>query len=211
MPLVEPVTTADLPASCPLMCDSFLAWPQHVDVHDPVLVVRLRALHEPEFPVEAIEVYLRPDAKRLAGPERMRPSNRLGHQLAAQPLAPRGFGRQDAADGGFGKLDAGRHEATVSNEHAILCAEQVPASGVRAVHVLERARLLDHEHRGARLQDGVHLERGELAEGRALPRDHTAAFLLATFARCSQVSTTVSGFRDMDSMPSDISHSARSG
>ena len=36
-------------------------------------------------------------------------------------------------------------------------------------------------------------------------------YLLFFFANFNQVSTTVSGFRETDSIPSSINHSARSG
>ena len=92
-----------------------------------------------------------------------------------------------------------------------VAAREVQRSRVGAVHVLEHAVLLHHEDRRARLQDVVDLARGKLVETREPPGDHTAAFGLATLARCSHVSTTVSGLSDIDSMPSCISHSARSG
>ena len=87
----------------------------------------------------------------------------------------------------------------------------MPRMFVGPIQVLEGAFLLDHEDLCTRAQDGVQLAHGELPEGSALPGDHTAALGVVALARCSQVSTTVSGFRDIDSMPSDISHSARSG
>ena len=90
-------------------------------------------------------------------------------------------------------------------------AEKMPALEVRTVEVLERARLLDHEHGRTRPVEVVDLARREVVEARETPGDHAVASGVFAFARCSQVSTTVSGLRDMDSMPSCISHSARSG
>ena len=87
----------------------------------------------------------------------------------------------------------------------------MPACRIGAVHVLEGAILLDHEDRGADLQEVVDLAGRELREGSEAPGDHAVALGAAAFARCSHVSTTVSGLSDIDSMPSAISHSARSG
>src|SRR5690349_12014862 len=100
-------------------------------------------------------------------------------------------------------------------------AQQVPARRIEAVHVLERARLLYDKDAHARLEEVVDLTRAELVERGEAPVDHRrvsipkfgylASATAAAFARCSHVSTTVSGLSDIDSMPSDISHSARSG
>ena len=88
---------------------------------------------------------------------------------------------------------------------------------IYAVHVLEHAILLDDEHIRAQAVEVVDLLRGKLREGREAPDDQdwapacAGAATAAAFARCSHVSTTVSGLSDIDSMPSCISHSARSG
>src|SRR5207248_4652034 len=92
-------------------------------------------------------------------------------------------------------------------------SQQVPALRIRAVEVLERALLLDDENRGAQPVEIVQLLRRELGERREAPGNaHPFAFTeAAAFARCSQVSTTVSGLTGIDSMPSLMRHSATCG
>ena len=88
----------------------------------------------------------------------------------------------------------------------------MPALWIDAVDVLEDAALLDDEGGGARLEEVMDFLRRELREGSEAPLHHFAtAFAEAAFARCNHVSTTVSGLSDIDSIPSAISHSARSG
>src|SRR5687767_8722091 len=110
MPLVDPVTTADLPISAftlPLPSLSFLSGPQHLDVRDAVLDVFVRGALEAEPLVELLQPRLRADAHRLPGPEPLRALQRLGHQHAAEPRAARLLRRDHAADGGLGEFHAG--------------------------------------------------------------------------------------------------------
>src|SRR4051812_44448850 len=76
------------------------------------------------------------------------------------------------------------------------------AARIDPIHVLEDAILLDDEHLDAQAVHVVDLLRRELGERREVPVDQAVCFAPATFARCSHISTTVSGLRDMDSMPS---------
>src|SRR5688572_24702315 len=199
MPLVDPVTTADFPASCLLIVVSCFSsgsreappgrrrprwrrddgpltrFAKHLDVHDAVLVVRLGALHEAEFPVEAVEVPLRPDADVLARPERMDARNRFAHQLAARPGAASLPGRQHAANGRFRILAAGGEEAAVGDERTVVPSQQVPRLQVVAVHVLERAVLFENEDTHPGLVQVVDLPGGEVVEASETPAQHSGA------------------------------------
>src|SRR6476659_2478213 len=105
MPLVDPVTTADLPFSWLPIC-----LPQHFDVHDPVLVVRLRGARESELAVEFFQVLLRADAKRVARPQRLGALDRLAHELPPRSRAASLLRREHAADRRLAVLHARRNE-----------------------------------------------------------------------------------------------------
>src|SRR5215470_12080299 len=100
----------------------------------------------------------------------------------------------------------------------------MPALRIDAVDVLEHAVLLDDEDADAQAVEVVNLDGRQLREASeapgdqedwapagACPRVPLSGAGVTAFARCSHVSTTVSGLSDIDSMPSCISHSARSG
>src|SRR5450631_875510 len=225
MPLVEPVITAPLPLSESAILLPFLflsglpgsrfqrpgRGAQHFDVRDSVLDVRLRGRGEPEILVEALEAMLRADANRTTGPECIRSAQRFRHEFPTAPCSAQRRKRDDAPDGRLRELDSRGDHAAIGDQHFAAPAQQMPRARIDAVHVLERAILLDHEDLGAQLQEVVDFARRELVEVSESPADHAVALGAAAFARCSHVSTTVSGFNEIDSMPSAMSHSARSG
>src|SRR5205085_10986802 len=167
VPLVDPGPTAGLPGrSLDIACARLL--PQHLDVPDPLLVVRLRRASAAERAVVLLEVLLRPDAKLLPRPHRLGTRDRLLHQFAPRSRTPAFLGGEHAADRRLRVLHPRGNEPAICKKRAtaecIGSPQEMPARRVDPVHVLERAILLEYENAHARLEEVVDLANGELVE-----------------------------------------------
>lgn len=130
----------------------------HLDVWDPVFVVRIADWFKPEFAIESHQVHLCPDPNWLAGEQIHRVHDRLAHEKPSDPCAPHLGMRHHPSDRRFGEPYSGWHNARIGKQSSMFVASQkMPGTRIDTVGVDVRTVLLHYKDTLPELQQIIQI------------------------------------------------------